>query len=192
MPPAPARAPRFPPPPLPEDPAALSRAAVEFARAEGFAAAGVVAASTPVSFEAFAAWIAGGHHGEMVWLERDFEPRRRWDSVLPFVRALIAVAREVPGRGEGNVARYARGEDYHRVVRRHLKRVVERLRPLAPKGSHFRTCVDTAPLLERDAAVRAGLGSIGRPEGKVPSSRMRRAVRKSSLLSMSWTGLASG
>jgi epoxyqueuosine reductase len=162
MPPAPARAPRFPPPPLPEDPAALSRAAVEFARAEGFAAAGVVAASAPVSFGTFASWIAHGHHGEMGWLERDFEPRRRWDSILPFARALIAVAREVPGRGEGNVARYARGEDYHRVVRRHLKRIVERLRPLAPEGSHFRTCVDTAPLLERDAAVRAGLGSIGK------------------------------
>lgn len=98
----------------------------------------------------------------MAWLERDFELRRRWDSILPFARALVAVAREVPGRGDGNVARYARGEDYHRVVRRHLKRVVEGLRPLAPKGSHFRTCVDTAPLLERDAAVRAGLGSIGK------------------------------
>jgi epoxyqueuosine reductase len=162
MPPAPARAPRFPPPPRPEDPAALSRAAVAFAQAEGFVAAGVVAASAPVSFDAFASWIAGGHQGEMGWLERDFEARRRWDSILPHARALIAVAREVPGRGTGNVARFARGEDYHRVLRRHLKRVVERLRPLAPAGSHFRACVDTAPLLERDAAVRAGLGSIGK------------------------------
>jgi epoxyqueuosine reductase len=162
MPPIPARAPRYPPPPLPEDPAALSRAAIEIAQAEGFVAAGVVAASAPASFGIFASWIADGHHGKMGWLERQFEPRRRWDSILPHPRALIAVARDVPGRGDGNVARYARGEDYHRVVRRHLKRVVERLRPLAPEGSHFRTCVDTAPLLERDAGVRAGLGSIGK------------------------------
>ena len=95
-------------------------------------------------------------------MERDFDARRRYDAILPWARAVLAVAREVPGRGDGNVAKYARGEDYHRVVRSHLKRVVDRIRPLSPPGSHFRVCVDTAPLLERDAAVRAGLGSIGK------------------------------
>ena len=157
-----ARVPRQPPPPLPEDPAALSRAAVEFARAEGFVAAGVVSTPEPASFDVFAGWIAAGHHGGMAWLERDFDARRRLDSVLPFACSAIAVAREVEGRGDGNVAKYARGEDYHRVVRRHLTRVVDRLRPLAPKGAHFRVAVDTAPVLERDLAVRAGLGSLGK------------------------------
>ncbi len=156
------RAPRFPPPPLPRDPAALSRAAVEAALAEGFAAAGVAAAEGPATFDVFAGWIERGHHGGMKWLTRDFEPRRRYDSILPNTRAVLAVAREVPGRGAGNVARYARGEDYHRVVRRHLWRVVDRIRPLAPEGSHFRVCVDTAPLLERDAVARAGFGAIGK------------------------------
>jgi epoxyqueuosine reductase len=154
--------PRFPPPPLPEDPAALSRAAVEAALAEGFVAAGVLSAEGPVTFDVFAGWIERGHHGEMAWLARDLEARRHYDSILPQTRAVLAVAREVAGRGGGNVARYARGEDYHRVVRRHLARVVERLRPLAPKGSRFRICVDTAPLLERDVATRAGLGAIGK------------------------------
>jgi epoxyqueuosine reductase len=60
------------------------------------------------------------------------------------------------------VAQYAWGEDYHRVVRRHLKAVVEDLRALAPRGSHFRVCVDTAPLLEREIAARAGLGFLGK------------------------------
>jgi epoxyqueuosine reductase len=86
----------------------------------------------------------------------------RFDSVLPFAKSVLAVARAVPGAGAGNVAAYARGEDYHRAVRRHLKGVVEDLVPLAPKGSHFRVCVDTAPLLERDIAVRAGLGFVGK------------------------------
>jgi epoxyqueuosine reductase len=156
------RAPRQPPPPLPRDPVALSRAAVEAALAEGFAAAGVVAADRPATFGVFARWIGEGHHGEMAWLRRDFEARSRYDAILPCTRAVLAVAREVPGQGEGNVARYARGEDYHRVVRRHLRRVVGRIRALAPEGSHFRICVDTAPLLERDAAARAGLGAIGK------------------------------
>jgi len=156
------RGPRFPPPPLPEDSAALSRAAVNAALAEGFVAAGIVAAREPASFPIFERWIAGGYHGEMRWLERDFDARRRYDAVLPHARSVLVVARAVPGSGDGNVARYARGEDYHRVVRRHLRRVVGRIRPLAPKGSHFRVCVDTAPVLERDAAVRAGLGGIGK------------------------------
>ncbi len=156
------RAPRPTPPPLPPDPAALSRAAVEAALSEGFVAAGVLAAEGPSTFDIFAGWIERGHHGGMAWLTRDFDARRRYESILPHTRAVLAVAREVPGRGDGNVARYARGEDYHRVVRRHLSRVVERLRPLAPDGSHFRICVDTAPLLERDAAARAGLGGIGK------------------------------
>lgn len=157
-----ARAPRFPPPGHPADPAALSQAAVSAALEEGFVAAGVLAAEGPASFDVFSGWIRDGHHGEMRWLERDFEARKRYDAILPFARALLAVAREVPGRGDGNVAKYARGEDYHRVVRRHLRRVVDRIRPLSPPDSHFRVCVDTAPLLERDAALRAGLGSIGK------------------------------
>jgi epoxyqueuosine reductase len=48
------------------------------------------------------------------------------------------------------------------VIRRRLHAVVADLLPLAPAGSHFRVCVDTAPLLERDIAVRAGLGFIGK------------------------------
>ncbi|MEO8585058.1 MAG: tRNA epoxyqueuosine(34) reductase QueG [Acidobacteriota bacterium] len=160
--PAASRVPRQPPPPLPEDPAGLSRAAVAAARARGFAKAGVLAASRPVSFEHYRAWLEQGFHGEMAYLERDAAARMRFDSILPFTKSVLAVARAIPGRGRGNVARYARGEDYHRVVRRHLKAVIEDLRPLAPRGSHFRTCVDTAPLLEREIAARAGVGFIGK------------------------------
>jgi epoxyqueuosine reductase len=160
--PAAARAPRRPPPPEPSDPAALSRAAVASARAHGFAAAGVLAASRPLTWERFRDWLREGRHAEMAFLDRDAAARMRFDSILPFAKSVVAVARTVPGTGRGNVAAYARGEDYHRVVRRHLKEVVGDLKPLAPKGSHFRVCVDTAPLLEREIALRAGLGFIGK------------------------------
>jgi epoxyqueuosine reductase len=160
--PAVARVPRRPPPPAPDDPAALSRAAVEAARARGFVAAGVLAAARPVTWGEFREWLGHGYHGEMAWLERDAAARMRFDAILPFTRSVLAVARVVPASGPGNVAAYARGEDYHRVVRRTLKEVVDDLRPLAPRGSHFRVCVDTAPLLEREIAVRAGLGFVGK------------------------------
>jgi Uncharacterized Fe-S protein len=68
----------------------------------------------------------------------------------------------VPAGGPGSVARYARGEDYHDVVRRELKAVVAAIRRLSPAGAHFRVCVDTAPVLEREWAVRAGLGFVGK------------------------------
>jgi epoxyqueuosine reductase len=160
--PASSRAPRQPPPPLPDDPAGLSRAAVDSARAHGFAAAGVLAASRPLSFERYRAWLEKGLHAEMAYLERDAAARERFDAILPYTRSVLAVARAVRGHGPGNVAQFARGEDYHRVVRRHLKAVIEDLRPLAPRGTHFRVCVDTAPLLEREIAARAGLGFLGK------------------------------
>src|SRR5712692_2741221 len=148
-----ARVPRQPPPILPENPAALSRAAVESARRHGFAAAGVLEAARPATFGVFRQWIEDGLHGEMGFLERDAAARMRFDAVLPYTKSVLAVALEALGRGAGNIAKYARGEDYHRVVRRGLKAVVAELRPLAPPGAHFRVCVDTAPLLERDIAV---------------------------------------
>jgi len=157
-----ARVPRRPPPPAPDDPAALSSAAVAAARARGFVAAGVLSASRPLTWGRFRDWLADGFHGEMGWLERDAAARMRFDAILPFAKSVLAVAWPVSGRGPGNVAAYARGDDYHRVVRSALKGVVEDLRPRAPRGTHFRVCVDTAPLLEREVALRAGLGFIGK------------------------------
>jgi len=162
MPLAPRRAPRWPAPPAPDDPALLTRTALDAARRHGFVAAGVIQSGGPLTHQVFERWVTGGYHGEMHWLERDLEARRRFDSILPFCKSVIAVARAVTGEGGGNVARYAQGEDYHRVVRRHLKAVVDEVALVAPAGTHFRVCVDTAPLLEREIAVRAGLGFIGK------------------------------
>lgn len=155
-------APRFPPAPPPDDPVGLSRRAVRAALERGFVAAGVVAGRLALGWEGFRTFLDRGLHGEMTYLERDAEARRSLESILPYAKAALCVAREVPQGGPGNVARYARGEDYHDVVRRELKAVVAGLRRFAPPGSHFRVCVDTAPVLEREWAVRAGLGFVGK------------------------------
>lgn len=154
--------PRFPAAPPPDDPVGLSRRAVRAALDHGFAAAGVVAGSGAGGWDGFRAFLDGGLHGEMAYLERDAEARRDLGSILPFAKAVLCVAREVPPGGRGNVARYARGEDYHDLVRRELKCVVAVLRKTAPAGAHFRVCVDTAPVLEREWAARAGLGFVGK------------------------------
>ena len=154
--------PRFPPSPAPDDPVELSRRAVRAALDHGFVSAGVVAGDAAAGWGGFREFLDGGLHGEMAFLERDAEARRSLSSILPYTRAVLCVAREVPPGGPGNVARYARGEDYHDVVRRELKSVAAVLRRASPAGAHFRVCVDTAPVLEREWAARAGLGFVGK------------------------------
>lgn len=158
----PRRAPRWPPPPPPADAASLSRLVLESARRRGFVAAGILVADEAASWAVFRSWLDRGDHGDMAWLERDAEARRRFDSILPYCRSILSVARRVEGAPGGNVARYAQGEDYHRVVRRELKSVVADVRASCPPGTHFRVAVDTAPILEREVAARCGVGFIGK------------------------------
>lgn len=157
------RAPRFPPPPAPDAPGAITRAALAAARRHGFVAAGVVRAVSPApTWDRFRSWLDEGRHGEMSWLERDAEARSDPTSILPFCRSILSVAREVPPGPAGNVALYARGDDYHDAIRRDLHRIARHLSPACPGGTRFRACVDTAPLLEREIAVRSGVGFVGK------------------------------
>jgi epoxyqueuosine reductase len=87
---------------------------------------------------------------------------------VPGARSVLCVAdRYADGRpdrrepGLGRIARYSRGEDYHVVIRARLEAFVQELARLWP-GQRLRVCVDTAPLLEREHAERAGVGRIGK------------------------------
>jgi epoxyqueuosine reductase len=154
--------PRFPPPGPPDDPAALGKKAISLALASGFCAAGVLTARAPLTWDRFWAWVRAGFAGEMEWLVRDASARQDFAHILPHTRSVLSVARLVLEGEPGNVARYARGEDYHVTVRKGLHRVAAELKKSCPSGTHFRVCVDTAPLLEREVAARAGLGFIGK------------------------------
>jgi len=112
-------------------------------------------------------WLARGLHGEMAYLagETRHEPRR----LLPEARSLVVVAlpyaaddsRPSAARGlplTGQIARYARGADYHSVLKERLRQLADRCAELTGRGVLARPCVDTAPLLEREAARRAGIG----------------------------------
>ena len=116
-------------------------------------------------------WLDGGRHGTMQWLERRFEERVDVRRYLPGAQSVICVAmnynvelRPVPAGQEqhqGRVGRYALGEDYHLVIKKRLYELADWLRQCRPEAQ-TKCAVDTAPVMEKELAQRAGLGWIGK------------------------------
>ncbi len=138
------------------------------ARALGFALVGIAEAGPADHFERLRDWLERGHAGEMAYLHRHAEAHRHPSSILPEVRSVVMAAMNYGSRPHadcsphgGKVARYAQGADYHDVLRERLKRLLAWAQGQQP-GCRGRAVVDTAPLLERDFARRAGLGWFGK------------------------------
>jgi epoxyqueuosine reductase len=139
------------------------------AHALGFELAGIAPATPADSFDRLRDWLAQGFAGEMHYMERHGDARRDPSAILPEVRSVVMVAMNYAlpeGSAEqrpglGRVARYARGADYHDVLRQRLNQLLAWLRHEVP-GCRGRGVADTAPLLERDFARRAGLGWFGK------------------------------
>ncbi|MEZ4401758.1 MAG: tRNA epoxyqueuosine(34) reductase QueG [Kofleriaceae bacterium] len=150
-------------------PAALRELVVAACRRAGFHRVGIVPIAPSARAERYAAWLAAGHHGEMHYLATADHVAGRADAraLLPEARTVVVVAlaygSEAPpaptvdGVVRGSLARYARGTDYHLVVRDRLAEVAAAL--VAHAGPiATRVCVDAAPVAEREWAERAGLG----------------------------------
>ncbi len=107
-------------------------------------------------------WIAAGYHGEMAYLERGAALRRDTTLPEPGMRSALVVAMDYGGREPaGPIARYARGDDYHRVMWDKLDEVLAWARTDRPE-LRGRAYVDTGPVLERALARQAGLGWFGK------------------------------
>ncbi len=160
-----------------------------FARKLGFSAIGVTSADPVDAEEHLRTAIADGRIATMHWLARD--PARRCDptALLPGARSVICCALAYgedgveectrPSTGSGrtekgspfvvslsnhertNKARYARGAEYHDVVRAKLEALRAVIRERVPEA-RAKLCVDTSPILEKALAQRAGIGWIGK------------------------------
>ena len=116
-------------------------------------------------------WLVGGKAGSMEYLARRFEERTDPGTYLPGTRSVVCVAMNyhVPlepladeqKATHGRVARYALGNDYHEVIKARLRALADWMRELAPEAQ-TRVAVDTAPVLERELATRAGIGWVGK------------------------------
>jgi epoxyqueuosine reductase len=101
-----------------------------------------------------------GRHGEMQFMERSRAVRKDPSLMLPEARTLLVALTPHDGIA-GPVARYAQHADYHSVLHRRLEPVMERLHQRLPIVEAV-ACVDTRPVMERAAAVLAGLGFLGK------------------------------
>jgi epoxyqueuosine reductase len=149
----------------------VKAAIVARARELGFDAIGVTAAELPAERRAeLGAFLADGAHGDMDWLERRSDergdPRRLW----PAARSVVALAMnygpdhdpldDLARQDRGVVSVYARGRDYHDVVKSRLKALGRWI--VDSHGGEVKVFVDTAPVMEKPLAERAGIGWQGK------------------------------
>jgi epoxyqueuosine reductase len=154
------------PPQKPADPSISKDELRYLARQAGFDEVGVTRARRAPRADTFHQWLSEGRHASMDWLAR--QPENRCDPrlTLPGARSLIALAMNYypgpePGLapGHGIIARYARGRDYHNLIRKRLRDID---RALTARGGKQKCFVDSGPLLEREFAALAGIAWQGK------------------------------
>ena len=135
----------------------------------GFSACGI-APALPVGEEhreALSQWLASDSQADMVYMENHFEKRCNPQLLVEGTRCVVSVAlnyypaQKLP-ENEYQLAWYAYGKDYHDIMRSKLTALFEYIRENLAPSLEGRVFCDTAPVLERYWAERAGLGWIGK------------------------------
>lgn len=129
----------------------------------GFDLVGIARLGRAGTWPRFEEWLSHGYHGDMAWLRRDAILRKDARSPKRGARSAIVVALDYGGRQPpGTLARYARGRDYHDVMKSRLHKLLAWVVSEAGRRVSGRPYVDSGPILERDLARLAGLGWFGK------------------------------
>ncbi len=163
--------------PVPDQPSAkqLDTLASEirgWARELGFQQVGIAGVEPGEHERYLEHWLAAGRHGTMGWMARHGSKRSRPEELVPGTARVISLRMDYLTGGadaadilassdRAYVSRYALGRDYHKLVRKRLAQLAKRIEAAAQAGS-YRAFVDSAPVLERAIAERAGLGWIAK------------------------------
>ncbi|QBY32028.1 tRNA epoxyqueuosine(34) reductase QueG [Citrobacter rodentium] len=138
----------------------------------GFQQVGITDTDLSAAEPALQAWLDKQYHGEMEWMARHGMMRARPHELLPgtlraisvrmnYLPANAAFASTLKNPALGYVSRYALGRDYHKLLRNRLKKLGEKIQQHCV-SLNFRPFVDSAPILERPLAEKAGLGWTGK------------------------------
>lgn len=154
------------------DYASLALSIKAWGRELGFQAVGVADTDLSAAEAHLASWIERGWHGEMDYMARHGERRSRPGELVPGTLRVIAcrmnyVAEvgegwpEISNDSRAYIARYARGRDYHKVMRTRLQKLADRIAGEVGEFGH-RVFTDSAPVMEVELASKAGLGWRGK------------------------------
>ena len=159
-------------PTSPLDLATLAASIKEWARELGFQQAGICEPQLDEQEAHLPRWLDAGYHGEMDYMAAHGSKRSRPAELVPGTLRVISLRMDyLPGDTrmsqrlaqpeQAYVSRYALGRDYHKLIRKRLQQLAERIQQaIGPFG--FRAFVDSAPVLERAIARQAGLGWVGK------------------------------
>jgi epoxyqueuosine reductase len=143
-----------------------------WADALGFQALGVTGIDLGEHEAYLNKWLAAGYHGEMDYMQRHGNKRSRPDELVPGTVSVLSLRMDyLPGGadpesiledpGKAYISRYALGRDYHKLMRNRLAQLAKKI-DSELGGGQYRAFVDSAPVLERAIAERAGLGWIAK------------------------------
>ncbi len=148
----------------------------QWARQLGFQGLGVSGIDLSVQEKYLKRWLAKGSHGDMEWMERHGDKRTRPDELEEGTMSVISVRMDYlppqtidpvmvlnhPERAY--VSRYALGRDYHKIMRKKLEKLAQKINQALSDDEQmqYRVFVDSAPVMEKPIAVKAGLGWMGK------------------------------
>jgi epoxyqueuosine reductase len=160
-----------------DSPGELTRIVLDTAARLGFHRVGIASVEPPRRYGEYTTWLDADYHGSMSYMAADDHRAARRDlkQISPTARSAIVVALAYSKSGgdvvpadrladgpRGFVSRYARGADYHHVIKQRLRELTAALSKAAGRDVQARSCVDSAPVLERELAERAGLGFVAK------------------------------
>ncbi|WP_086930329.1 tRNA epoxyqueuosine(34) reductase QueG [Agarilytica rhodophyticola] len=144
----------------------------------GFQQVGISAADVSDQQQHFQNWIDKGYHGDMAWMVEHGEKRTQPQKLIPGTTRVISVRMNylppeteqikiLKSPSKAYVSRYALGRDYHKLIRKRLATIAQKIEDFCqshdiPLPENQRAFVDSAPVLERPLAQQAGLGWVGK------------------------------
>jgi len=120
-------------------------------------------------------WLHNGMHGNMQYMENNFDLRVDPSRLVPGARSVITLLKnyfpnEQQGKDKPGISKYAYGKDYHELIRNRLKELLQLIKEQVG-DIHGRGFVDSAPVLERSWATKSGLGWVGKNGNLINRSR---------------------